>query len=138
MNRTPVALTAGEQFDTKQIGPITQTDIVRFAGAGGDFNPLHHDSAYAARAGLTGVISMGQMQAGMLAAWITDLVHVEHLLSYSVRFASPLSVGEVLELGGQVELVDATTGTATLSVHAKSADRVVITGSARVRVSLSD
>ncbi|WP_216892575.1 MaoC family dehydratase [Nocardia alni] len=137
MSRTPVTLTAGQQLDAKRIGPITQTDIVRFAGAGGDFNPLHHDGDYAARAGLPGVISMGQMQAGMLAAWVADLAHVEHVMSYSVRFVSPLSIGETLELGGTVESVDPATSVATLSLHATSADRVVVAGSARVRVLLS-
>lgn len=136
MTRPPTTLTPGQHLETKRIGPITQTDIVRFAGAGGDFNPLHHDHDYAVRAGLPGVISMGQMQAGMLAAWVADLVHVEHLLTYSVRFVSPLSIGETLELGGTVEAIDSTSATATLSLHAKAADRVVITGSAQVRVLL--
>ncbi|WP_067899439.1 MaoC/PaaZ C-terminal domain-containing protein [Nocardia vaccinii] len=138
MSRTPVTLTAEQELEPRRIGPVTQTDIVRFAGAGGDFNPLHHDADYAVRAGLPGVISMGQMQAGMLAAWVADLVHVEHMVSYSVRFASPLRIGETLELGGRVESVDPVTATATLSVHAKSADRVVISGAAQVRVSLPD
>ncbi|MBY8857323.1 acyl dehydratase [Nocardia sp. CA2R105] len=136
MTRPPTTLNLGRQLETKRIGPITQTDIVRFAGAGGDFNPLHHDGDYAVRAGLPGVISMGQMQAGILAAWVADLVHVEHLLTYSVRFASPLSIGETLELGGTVETIDSTTSIATLSLHAKSAGRVVITGGAQVRILL--
>lgn len=134
MNRPPVTLAPGTELPTRVIGPVTQTDIVRFAGAGGDFNPLHHDPEYAIRAGLPGVISMGQMQAGMLAAWLTDLVHVEHLLSYAVRFASPLAVGETLELNGRVESVDPDTGTAELSLSAKVADRAVVTASARIRI----
>ncbi|WP_280424511.1 MaoC/PaaZ C-terminal domain-containing protein [Nocardia carnea] len=133
MNRPPIALVPGAELPARCIGPITQTDIVRFAGAGGDFNPLHHDTDYALRAGLPGVISMGQMQAGLLAAWLTDLVHVEHLLSYAVRFASPLAVGETLELSGRVESVDPDTGTAELSLAARSANRAVVTASARVR-----
>lgn len=133
MNRLPIPLAPGAELPARCIGPITQTDIVRFAGAGGDFNPLHHDTEYALRAGLPGVISMGQMQAGMLAAWLTDLVHVEHLLSYAVRFASPLAVGETLELSGRVESVDHDAGTAELSLEARSANRAVVTASARVR-----
>ncbi|WP_063001608.1 MaoC/PaaZ C-terminal domain-containing protein [Nocardia mikamii] len=137
MTRTPVTLLPGAQLESRRIGPITQTDIVRFAGAGGDFNPLHHDPDYAIRAGLPGVISMGQMQAGMLAAWVSDLVHIEHLISYSVRFASPLRIGETIDLGGQVDSIDAATGVATLSLHAKSDERVVVTGVARVRTTVS-
>jgi acyl dehydratase len=136
MTRPPTTLTLGQRLEVTRIGPITQTDIVRFAGAGGDFNPLHHDHDYAVRAGLPGVISMGQMQAGLLAAWVADLVHVEHLLAYSVRFASPLAIGEILELGGSVEAIDSARSVATLSLEAKSAGRTVITGGAQVRISL--
>lgn len=87
MTRAQVALDAGQQLETRTIGPITQTDIVRFAGAGGDFNPLHHDPDYARAAGLPGVIAMGQMQAGMLAAWIADLVASR--ISCRIRCVSP-------------------------------------------------
>jgi acyl dehydratase len=134
MTRPPVSLRLGDELDSTTIGPITQTDIIRFAGAGGDFNPLHHDSGYAQRAGLPGVIAMGQMQAGMLASWLTDRVHVEHLVSYTVRFASPLAVGETLELGGHVVAVDRETGIAELNLAARVADRAVIQGTARVRI----
>jgi 3-hydroxybutyryl-CoA dehydratase len=136
MSRSLATLTVGQQLESRTIGPITQTDIVRFAGAGGDFNPLHHDSDYAQRAGLPGVISMGQMQAGMLAGWVADVVHVENVISFSVRFASPLQIGETLELSGRVDdLSDHEDSTvAQLVVHARSGDRDVITGRARVRV----
>ncbi|MGV9710992.1 MaoC family dehydratase [Gordonia sp. NPDC003424] len=132
MIRTPIALTAGQELEPRDIGPITQTDIVRFAGAGGDFNPLHHDAAYAQRAGLPGVISMGQMQAGMLAAFASDLVGVENVRAFSVRFVSPLAIGETLQLGGRVESVDE--GVAELVIQATVEDRVVVSGTARVHV----
>ena len=132
MARPPIHLLAGQDLEPRSIGPITQTDIVRFAGAGGDFNPLHHDPEYAQRAGLPGVIAMGQMQAGMLAAWVSDLAHVEHLLSYSVRFAAPLHIGDTLALSGHVESVEA--GIAALTLQASAGERLVISGTARVRV----
>lgn len=133
MIRMPVTLSEGQHLDPRKIGPVTQTDIVRFAGAGGDFNPLHHDADYARAAGLPGVIAMGQMQAGMLAAWVADLVGVENLLAYSVRFASPLAIGETMQLGGAVQSVDADAGTAELTLQATVDDRVVVSGTARVR-----
>jgi len=132
VTRTPRTLSANDTLSGRSIGPVTQTDIVRFAGAGGDFNPLHHDEGYANRAGLPGVIAMGQMQAGMLAAWLADTVHVEHVLSYSVRFASPLAIGETLDMTGRVESVD--DSTAALAVYAKVGDRVVVQGQAKIRI----
>lgn len=138
MTRSLTTFTVGHELEPRAIGPITQTDIVRFAGAGGDFNPLHHDADYARRAGLPGVISMGQMQAGMLAAWVADAVHVEHLLSLSVRFASPLAIGETIELTGTVVSVNPADGSAELDLMASSADRVVISAKARVRAAVSE
>ncbi|WP_439031294.1 MaoC/PaaZ C-terminal domain-containing protein [Gordonia terrae] len=129
--RDPRTWTVGQSLPPRTIGPITQTDIVRFAGAGGDFNPLHHDEPYARAAGLPGVISMGQMQAGMLAAWVADLALVEHLLRYSVRFASPLAIGETLVLQGTVESVEE--GIAEIALAANAGDRIVVSGTARVR-----
>lgn len=139
MARAPIQLSVGQQLESRAIGPITQTDIVRFAGAGGDFNPLHHDPEYAQRAGLPGVIAMGQMQAGMLAAWVSDLAHVEHLLSYTVRFAAPLFIGDTLVLSGHVKSVEANddAATAALTLQTHAGDRLVISGTARVRVSPS-
>jgi acyl dehydratase len=81
-----------------RVGPITRTDIVRFAGAGGDFNPLHHDEAYARTAGFDGVFAMGQMQAGMLSRLVTDWLGLGAVRSYRVRFRAKVWPGDVLVL----------------------------------------
>ncbi|HET6507913.1 MAG TPA: MaoC/PaaZ C-terminal domain-containing protein [Baekduia sp.] len=80
------------------VGPITRTDIVRFAGAGGDFNPLHHDEEYARAAGFPSVFAMGQMQAGMLSRLATDWLGLAAIESYKVRFAAKVWPGDVLTL----------------------------------------
>ncbi|MBK0870351.1 MaoC family dehydratase N-terminal domain-containing protein [Saccharopolyspora sp. HNM0986] len=104
--RAPVATEPGAELPTREVGPVTQTDVVRFAGAGGDFNPLHHDPEFARSAGFSGVLAMGQMHAGMLAAWLTDWAGVEHLREYEVRFAAPVFLGDTLSFSGQVLSVD--------------------------------
>jgi 3-hydroxybutyryl-CoA dehydratase len=104
--RSPIRVTAGEQLPAREIGPVTQTDVVRFAGAGGDFNPLHHDPAFASAAGFPGVLAMGQLHAGMLAAWLSDWAGVEHLRELDVRFLAPVFLGDVLRFTGEVTTVD--------------------------------
>lgn len=99
---SPRALAVGDPIPERELGPVTQTDIVRFAGAGGDFNPLHHDPAFAEKAGFDTVIAMGQMQAGMLAAWLTDWCGVEHLRELEVRFLAPVRLGALLQFTGEV------------------------------------
>ncbi len=133
MSRPPVSLTVGEALEPRSIGPITQTDIVRFAGAGGDLNPLHHDETYAKNSGLPGVISIGQFQAGLLAAWLSDLVGVEYVLRFSVRFAAPLFIGDVLAVDGDVTEVTEE-GIALLSLRGARGSETIITGTATVRV----
>ncbi|MEI2778304.1 MAG: MaoC/PaaZ C-terminal domain-containing protein [Tetrasphaera sp.] len=129
--RPPPELTAGQDGPPRTIGPITQTDIVRFAGAGGDFNPLHHDPEFAAAAGFSTVISMGQFQAGLLGSWLSDWVGIEHIRSLQVRFVAPLVLGDTVTIGGTVTGVDA--GVATLELQVTKDDGPVLTGTATTR-----
>ena len=85
------------------MGPITRTDIVRFAGASGDFNPLHHDEERARAAGFPGVFAMGQMQAGMLSRLATDWLGLRAIRTYRVRFSAKVWPGDVLLLRGSEE-----------------------------------
>jgi 3-hydroxybutyryl-CoA dehydratase len=124
-------LDVGDKPEPRTFGPVTQTDIVRFAGAGGDFNPLHHDPAFAERAGLGGVIAMGQFQAALLAGWVSDTFGIDRLRSYEVRFLAPVRLGDVLEIGGTVTGVDDDTVTVELVVSTNGTP--VVTGTAVVR-----
>jgi acyl dehydratase len=65
---------------------LTRTDLVKYAGASGDFNPMHHDETKAQGAGLPSVFGHGMFSMGFLAAAINDYVGVGNLTSYSVRF----------------------------------------------------
>ena len=77
-------------------GPLTRTDLVRYAGASGDFNPLHHDHAYAAKAGLRDVMAHGMLSAGLLASALTRWFGPGAVRRYAVRFRSPVWPGDVL------------------------------------------
>ena len=126
------AVTVGERPAPRSFGPVTQTDIVRFAGAGGDFNPLHHDPERARAAGFGAPIAMGQMTAGVLAGWLTDWCGVENLRSYEVRFVAPVRIGDTIELSGEVvEVADAV---ARLDLVAAVDGSPVVNGSATVRM----
>jgi acyl dehydratase len=85
-----------------RVGSITRTQIVRFAGAGGDFNPMHHDEPFAHQAGQPTVFAMGQLSAALLARLASDWLGAEHLRSLSVRFTAKVWPGDDLELAGQV------------------------------------
>jgi acyl dehydratase len=84
-----------------RVGPLTRTDIVRFAGAAGDFNPLHHDEEYARAAGFETVFAMGQFQAGLLSRLAAEWFGTENVRRYRVRFKAKVWPGDVLVLRGR-------------------------------------
>ena len=75
---------------------LTRTDLVMYAGASGDFNPMHHDEVAAQAAGLPSVFGHGMFSAGLLATAITNYVGIGNLASYRMRFTKQTWPGEVL------------------------------------------
>lgn len=75
---------------------LTRTDLVMYAGASGDFNPMHHDEVAAQAAGLPSVFGHGMFTAGLLATAVTNYVGIGTLKSYRVRFTKQTWPGETL------------------------------------------
>jgi acyl dehydratase len=84
------------------VGPLTRTDLVRYAGASGDFNPIHHDEEFARDAGLPAPLSLGMLQAGLLATWATDWLGAENIRRLRVRFADRVFPGDTLTCSGRL------------------------------------
>jgi acyl dehydratase len=92
------------RYDDVQVGDtapaidheLTRTDLVMYAGASGDFNPMHHDEIAAHAAGLPSVFGHGMFSAGLLATAITNYVGIGNLASYRMRFTKQTWPGEVL------------------------------------------
>jgi 3-hydroxybutyryl-CoA dehydratase len=135
--RPPRCVAVGDTAAPRAFGPITATHIVRFAGAGGDFNPLHHDPAFATAAGFPGIIAMGQLPAGVLAAFLSDWLGVEHVHDFEVRFVAPVAVGDLLELTAEIVSVEADStaaARAAISLAVTVAGQAVVTARATARV----
>jgi 3-hydroxybutyryl-CoA dehydratase len=131
----PAHVVPAQRPEPRTIGPLTQTDIVRFAGAGGDFNPLHHDPEFAAAAGFGRPIAMGQLSAGLLSGWLTDWCGVENLRVLEVRFASPVAVGDSITLSCEtVTVSEGPTGRDVIELEliARNGATTVVTGQAAV------
>ena len=84
------------------VGPLTRTDLVRYQGASGDFNPIHHDEPFARAAGLAQPLSLGMLQAGLLATWATDWLGAGNIRRFRVRFADRVFPGDTLTCSGRV------------------------------------
>lgn len=93
--------------------PVTRASLVRYAGASGDFNPIHWNERTAKAVGLPDVIAHGMFTMAEAARVVTDwLGDPGRLESYAVRFTRPVPVpdddtGSVIEVSGEVtELLD--------------------------------
>ena len=75
---------------------LTRTDLVKYAGASGDFNPMHHDEVLAQAAGQPSVFGHGMFSMGLLGSALTDYVGVGNVQRYQVRFARQTWPDEVL------------------------------------------
>ena len=83
------------------VGPLTRTDLVRYQGASGDFNPIHHDEPFARAAGFPVPLSLGMLQAGLLATWATDWLGASAVRRFRVRFAVPVLPGDTVTCSGE-------------------------------------
>jgi acyl dehydratase len=79
-------LAEGMGPEPREYGPLTRTDFVRYQGASGDFNPIHHDEEFAKSAGFPTVFSVGMLQAGILGTYCTDWLGSENVRRFSVQF----------------------------------------------------
>ena len=77
----------GDEAPPVVVASITRTQIVKYAGASGDFNPIHQDELYAIRAGNGRVFAMGMMTPGFLSHLVTSWVEDGNIRKYKVRFA---------------------------------------------------
>ena len=75
---------------------LTRTDLVRYAGASGDLNPMHHDDDIAKASGLPSVFGHGMFSMGLLARCVTDWSGVGSMRSFKVRFTKQTWPGEEL------------------------------------------
>ena len=92
----------GDEAPPVVVANITRTQIVKYAGASGDFNPIHHDELYAIRAGNERVFAMGMMTAGFLSRMVTDWVGDGNLRKYKMRFATRIWPGDTVTCKGKI------------------------------------
>jgi acyl dehydratase len=84
------------------VGPLTRTDFVRYQGASGDMNPIHHDETFAKQSGFDTPLSVGMFQAGVLAGWAAGWLGPHNVRRVKVRFKEQVWPGDVLTCSGTV------------------------------------
>lgn len=118
--------------------PVTTTQLVRYAGASGDFNPLHFDHHFALAAGLDGVIAHGMLTMGFMAVALGRVLRPQdRLCSLNARFTSPVLPGDSVQIHIQITERDANDkphGLVHCRISASVGERQVAQGTARVEI----
>ena len=131
-------LAPGQTYETVVVDNLTRTQIVQYAGASGDYNPLHTDEVFATKvAGYPTVFAHGMLTMGMTGRMLTDYVGDGRLLSFGGRFTSQVFPGDTLTARARVEGVGEQDGVrvVTLSVSTVNQDgNEVFSGRATARV----
>ena len=78
----------GNNMPVYTSAPITRTHLVRYAGASGDFNPLHHDQTFIKMIGMENIIAHGMLIMGIAGEAITSWIENKYLRKFNARFLS--------------------------------------------------
>jgi acyl dehydratase len=99
-------ITPGQRLD-QVAHTIERADLIRYAGASGDFNPIHWNDEWAKSVGLPGVIAHGMFSMGvaarMISAFADDPAAIKRL---RVRFSAMIQPGQTLTVSGEVADID--------------------------------
>ena len=91
-------LQVGESLPEIQLSPVTRLQLIKYAGASGDFNPIHTIDAEAKEAGLPGIIAHGMWTMGNLAKLFTPHYEEGFIQDYSIRFKGMVFIDDVITL----------------------------------------
>jgi acyl dehydratase len=122
---------------TEEFPALTRTMFVRYAGASGDFNPMHHDDTIAAQVGNPSVFGHGMLSMGLAARVVKDWFGPEAIRRLQVRFAKQVWPGDVLTCTAVVTAKRAVEGEHLVDVELTVANQhgdQAITGAATAAV----
>ena len=95
-------INVGDRIPTLVTAPIERIQLVKYAGASGDFNPIHHDQTFAEASGNPTVFAMGMLNASILSRVVTRFAGRPAVRRYKVRFATRAWPGDDVICTGRV------------------------------------
>ena len=131
-------LKVGDTHTARLVEDLKRTQIVQYAGASGDYNPLHTDEIFTTKvAGYPSVFAHGMLTMGMTGKMLTDYVGDARLTKYGVRFTNQVWPGDTLDSTATVKEIkdEGDQKIVVLDVETKNQDGVtVVSGYAEARV----
>ncbi|MCM3586791.1 dehydratase [Mesobacillus maritimus] len=96
-------LYVGDALNDIQLNPVSRIDLIKYAGASGDFNPIHTIDEEAKKAGLPGIIAHGMWTMGNLAKLFTNYYEEGFIQDYSIRFRGMVFLNDVITLKAELK-----------------------------------
>lgn len=127
---------AGEALDPIELGEVTRLALIEYAGASGDYNPIHTIDEEAEKAGLPGIIQHGMLTMAQMGRLLSPYLDRGFVEDFETRFRDMLFLGEELRVGGEVTKVEEVPDGEryTFEVYAETLEgRTIATGILRFR-----
>ena len=131
-------LKVGDSHEEQVVKNLSRTQIVQYAGASGDYNPLHSDEIFTTKvAGYPSVFAHGMLSMGMTGKMLTNYVGDGRLTKYGVRFTSQVFPGDTLVAKATVTAIREENGEQIVDLDVSTTNEEgteVIKGSASARL----
>jgi acyl dehydratase len=132
------ALKVGDTHSERVVENLSRTQIVQYAGASGDYNPLHSDEVYTTQvAGYPSVFAHGMLTMGLTSKMLTNYVGPGRLKKFGVRFTNQVWPGDTLDATATVEAIRDEDGGKVVDLKLSTTNqdgKEVVTGTATARV----
>jgi acyl dehydratase len=131
-------LKVGDTHKERLVDNLTRTQIVQYAGASGDYNPVHTDEVFATKvAGFPSVFAHGMLTMGMTGKMLTNYVGDGRLTKFGVRFTRQVFPGDTLDAKATVKEIGKEGGQYFVVLDVETVNQngeIVISGYAAARV----
>lgn len=130
MSETVPAWEVGDELEERKLPPATRLQFIKYAGASGDFNPIHTVDEAAEEAGLPGVIAHGMLTLATMSLLFSPYLQSGYVKTFRARFSGMVMVGDELAVGGRATGSEesAEGRLYTFDVYARKGDDTVASG----------
>jgi len=121
----------GDELEERTLPPVDRMRLIKYAGASGDFNPIHLVDEAADAAGLPGIIAHGMLTVATMGLLFSPYLEHGYVKGFRSRFSGMVSLGDVLRVGGRASGAEKT-GEGRLyafEVYARRGEDTVASGS---------
>ncbi len=106
----PPSWSVGHELEERTLPPVDRMQLIKYAGASGDFNPIHLVDEAAEAAGLPGIIAHGMLTVATMGLLFSPYLEHGHVKSFRSRFSGMVFLGDRLRVGGRVAAAERTAG----------------------------